>query len=256
MRIDSRFENVINFRDLGGLKTNDGRIVKDGYFYRGSALNFYSEEELKTLAELNIKTIMDIRSSMEIEMHPDPEIEGARNIEYSGLVVEGAKEIDWSPIGMKKIGGEAQEQLAKIRHYYSIMAFNNEAFRIMVKEIVDGHLPIYFHCATGKDRTGVAAMVIEMLLNVTKEEMRKDYLMSNIFRKEILEDSLKSVEDIAVNNPEINILITLQDGVREEIFDIVMNSIEEKYSSYDEYIMKEYKLNEEDLIKLRDLYTY
>ena len=255
MRIDSRFENVLNFRDLGGLKTNDGRVVKDGYFYRGAALNFYSEEELKTFEEMNIKTIMDIRSSMEIEMYPDPEIKGVRKIEHSGLVVEGAKEIDWSPVGMKKIGGEAEEQLSKIRHYYSIMAFNNEAFRIMIDEIVKEEVPIYFHCATGKDRTGVAAMVIEMMLNVTKQEMRKDYLMSNIYRKKILEESLKSVEDIAVDNPEINILITLQDGVREEIFDIVMNSIEEKYASYDEYIMKEYDLGEEDLIRLRNLYT-
>ena len=255
MKIDSRFENVLNFRDLSGLKTNDGRVIKKGYFYRGAALDFYSEEELKALEELHIKTIMDIRSSMEIEMYPDPELKGARKIEHSGLVVEGAKEIDWSPVGMKKIGGEAQEQLDKIRHYYSIMAFNNEAFRIMIKEIVDGEVPIYFHCATGKDRTGVAAMVIEMLLNVTKQEMEKDYLLSNIYRKKILEESLKNVEDIAINNPEINILITLQDGVRQEIFDLVMDSIEERYGSYDEYIMKEYDLNEQDLIRLRNLYT-
>ena len=255
MKIDSRFENVLNFRDLGGLKTNDGKAIKKGYFYRGAALSFYNEEELKAFEELNIKTIMDIRSSMEIETSPDPKIKGARKIEYSGLVVKGAKQIDWSPAGMKKIGGEAKEQLEKIKHYYSIMSFDNEAFRIMIKEIVAGEVPIYFHCATGKDRTGVAAIVLEMLLNVSKQEMRKDYLMSNVFRKKILEDSLKEVEDLAINNPEINVLITLQDGVREEVFDIVMNSIEEKYASYDEYIKTEYDLSDNDLIRLRDIYT-
>ena len=126
----------------------------------------------------------------------------------------------------------------------------------MVNEIINGDLPLYFHCATGKDRTGVAAMVIEMLLNVSKEEIRKDYLLSNEFRKEIVKDSLESVAHIAKDNPEINTLVKMQDGVVEKTFEIVTDSIEEKYGNYDEYIMKEYDISKEKLKDIREKYTY
>ena len=252
MRIDERFDNSLNFRDLGGLQCNDGRKVRKHLFYRGSGLNFFSEEELKEFGRIGIRTIMDLRSGLEISAAPDPDIEGARYIQHSGLVVKGSKEIDWSPKGMKKIGGEAQEQIDKIKHYYTLIAFDNEAFRLMVDEIVADHLPLYFHCATGKDRTGFAAVVIGMLLNVKEEEMRKDYLLSNVYRKEILDRSLENVADIARKNPEINYLITLQDGVEEDIFDVFIASVKERYGSFDDYIMKDYGLSFDQVKEIRD----
>lgn len=254
MQIDKRFKDSLNFRDLAGLKTSDGRFIKEGYFYRGAGLSFFDDEELKSFEDIGIKIIMDLRSPMEISQYPDPEIKGARRIEYSGFVVDGSKPIDWSPAGMKRIGGEAKEQLDKIHHYYTLIAFNNNAFRIMIDEILKGDLPLYFHCATGKDRTGVAAMVIEMLLGVSKEEMKKDYLLSNEFRKHIIKDSLDSVAHIAKDNPEINTLIRMQDGVVEKIFEIVTDSIEAKYDSYDEYIMKEFDISEDQMKAIRDKY--
>ena len=254
MRIDERFDDTLNFRDMGGLECNDGRHIRNGLFYRGAGLFYFSEEELKEFEKLGIRTIMDLRSGIEIEIEPDPKIEGADYIEHSGLVVKGSKQIDWSPKGMKKIGGEADEQIAKISHYYTLIAFDNEAFRLMVNEIVNDRVPIYLHCATGKDRTGFAAAVVGMLLNVKEEEMKKDYLLSNVFRKRVIDKNLEAVKDIAIEHPEINFLIELQDGVREEIFDVFIDSVRKRYASFDEYIMKEYDISAEKLAEIRDRY--
>lgn len=255
MRIDKRFRNSLNFRDIGGLKCNDGKVVKKNLFYRGAALNFYSDDELKEFEKLNIKTIMDIRSGFEIDSYPDPIVKGCRYIEHSGLEVKGAGDIDWSPEGMMKIGKDADDQLNQIKGYYRLIAFDNEAFRLMINEIKNNNLPIYVHCAVGKDRTGFAYVVIEMLLNVKKEEMKRDYLLSNLYREEFIQKSLDTVSDIAKNNPEINTLIRMLDGVIEDIFNVVIEAIESKYSTYDEYIMKEYGLNEENLFDIRNRYT-
>lgn len=255
MRIDKRFRNSLNFRDIGGLECNDGKVVKKNLFYRGAALNFYSDDELKEFEKLNIKTIMDIRSGFEIDSYPDPIVKGCRYIEHSGLEVKGAGDIDWSPEGMMKIGKDADDQLNQIKGYYRLIAFDNEAFRLMINEIKNNNLPIYVHCAVGKDRTGFAYVVIEMLLNVKKEEMKRDYLLSNLYREEFIQKSLDSVSDIAKNNPEINTLIRMLDGVIEDIFNVVIEAIESKYSTYDEYIMKEYGLNEGNLFDIRNRYT-
>ena len=254
MRIDSRSRNIQNFRDLGGLETNDGRKVKKGIFFRGAGLGYFKKEELEEFEKLGIKTIMDLRSRMESEMLPDPDIKGAELIEHSGLEVKGSEDIDWSPEGMRKIGGEAMEQLERIRWYYRHIAFDNEAYKIMMKQIEEGNVPLYFHCATGKDRTGVAALVILKALGVREDEIKKDYLLSNLYRQKILEKALKKVESIAVNNPEINELITLQDGVEEKTIDIVMASILEKYGSYEAYLEAEYGLDESKRQLLRNKY--
>ena len=93
-----------------------------------------------------------------------------------------------------------------------------------------------------------------MLLNVKEEEMKKDYLLSNVFRKRVIDKNLEEVKDIAVEHPEINFLIELQDGVREEIFDVFIDSVRKKYASFDEYIMKEYGISAEKLAEIRDRY--
>lgn len=255
MQIHEHFKNSLNFRDLGGLQTNNNKTVKYKLFYRGAGLNFFDDKELEYFKALNIKTIMDLRSKQEITTYPDPIIENAHMIQHSGLVVKGSEDIDWSPTGMRKIGGEAFEQLNKIETYYKTIAFDNTAFKLMIKEIEKDNLPIYFHCATGKDRTGVAAMIILLMLDVKLEEIRKDYLITNEYRKEIINESLNRIEDTKIY-PELKTLITMQDGVVEKVFDIVMNSILEKYDSYDDYLKYEFDLDEDKLIELRNKYTY
>ena len=254
MSIDQRFHDALNFRDLGGLESKDGRRVRHGFFYRGAGLAYFGEEELEEFRKLKIKTIMDLRSLIEITTIPDPAIEGATFIQHNGLAVEGSEDIDWSPAGMRKIGGAAEKQLEQIRGYYKTIAFSNEAYRIMMKEIWERHVPIYFHCMTGKDRTGVGAMIILMALGVKEEEIRKDYLLSNLYRKEILEESLADIKEEAKDHPELKKLITIQDGVLEETFDTVMNTILERYENTDTYLEKEYSLDAEKRQKMRDFY--
>lgn len=254
MQIDPRFKDDLNFRDLGGSECEDGRKVREGFFYRGAGLGYFDSEELENFEKLGIRTIMDLRSRQEIKALPDPKIKGAEIIEHSGLVVKGSEDIDWSPAGMAKIGGEAFEQLGKIKGYYQNIAFDNKAFQIMMEQIVKGQVPIYFHCATGKDRTGVAAMLLLLMLGVKKEEIRKDYLVTNVFRKKILEKSLEKVADRAKDHPEIATLITLQDGVVEKTFDIVMDSIEERYGDIESYFDKEFHLSRDKIRELRDRY--
>ncbi|MCR4634358.1 MAG: tyrosine-protein phosphatase [Erysipelotrichaceae bacterium] len=255
MKIDERFADALNFRDLGGLKTVDGHELRKGFFYRGAGLGYFNEKELAEFEKLHVKTIMDLRSRSEIDALPDPPVKGAKTIEHSGLIVKGSEDIDWSPAGMAKIGGEAMEQLDKITDYYKNIAFGNEAFKIMIKEVIKGETPLYFHCATGKDRTGVAAMILLGILDVKQEEIRRDYLLSNTFRKKILEESLEKVADRSKEHPEIALLIRLQDGVAERTFDIVTDSIRERYGDFDTYFRKEYGLSLEDREELKSRYV-
>ena len=255
MSIHADFRDSLNFRDLGGLKTKDGKTVKYGYFYRGAGLNFFTKEELDAFKKLKIKTIMDLRSNHEMTEHPDPVIEGVLNIQHSGLTVKGGEQIDWSPDGMRKTGDAAKDKLKQIEGYYRSIALDNEAYRVMVNKIVEERLPIYFHCASGKDRTGVGAIIIGFLLNVKLDEIKRDYLLSNEFLKEMIDKKMEDNKEGIEKSPELKALLMLYDGVREETFDIIMDSIFSKYSTYEEYLEKEFNLDINTINYLREKYT-
>ena len=55
-----------NFRDIGGYTANDGRQVRWGTVYRSGELNKLSDRDLDRLAELGIRTVVDLRSEAEI----------------------------------------------------------------------------------------------------------------------------------------------------------------------------------------------
>jgi len=252
MSIDARFRDKLNFRDLGTYETNDGRRVKPGYFFRGAGLDFFNENELNEFKKLGIKTIMDIRSSRETSLHPDPIIEDINHIEHSGL----ENDIDWSPSGMSQVGGEGKQQIDKIINHYQNILLDNKAYQIMMKEIFDDNVPIYFHCAAGKDRTGAAAIILLLALNVKEDEIKKDYFLSNVFLKEILEEKLAKIADRVNDYPELHVLTTILYGVYEDIFDVMMNSIKDRYDNYDDYIIEQFNIDKNQLDAFRDKYLY
>ncbi|MGL6105729.1 tyrosine-protein phosphatase [Romboutsia sp.] len=43
-----------NFRDLGGHKSSDGRIIKKGLFFRSAHLQDLNEEDINLLKQLKI----------------------------------------------------------------------------------------------------------------------------------------------------------------------------------------------------------
>ena len=68
----------LNFRDLGGYPTANGRYVRSGLFFRSGGLYRMSEQELDEIRALNVRYIMDLRADWQRKRKPDPEIPGAQ----------------------------------------------------------------------------------------------------------------------------------------------------------------------------------
>lgn len=85
MRADKKLDTVIplvgavNFRDMGGLKTSDGKYVKRGILFRAAELTGLTEEDISLLEKMNIKTVFDYRRDAEAIRKPDPYIKNAIN---------------------------------------------------------------------------------------------------------------------------------------------------------------------------------
>lgn len=249
------FRKHINLRDLGGYPTKDGRKVKPHLFYRSGALSQCNKEEIQSLHDLHLNTILDLRSLEESLNDPDPEVNGAHALRHSGIQVEGADEIDFSPKGMGRLGKDGEDQLKQLFYYYTQLPFHNHAYQVFFKLIKEDHVPILFHCASGKDRTGCLAMVLLLALGVEDKIIIQDYVLSNQYLEDSLQKGLAFHEHLFKDHPESRELMQMQYGVLEDVGWAVLKSIQDTYGSYDNYFLQEFNLTKEDLISLKDKYT-
>ena len=62
---------AVNFRDLGGYRTEDGRQVKRGLVFRSDHLSRLTAEDQQILRRLRFKVVCDLRTALEQQRHPD-----------------------------------------------------------------------------------------------------------------------------------------------------------------------------------------
>ena len=62
---------VDNFRDLGGIVLENGRVIKDGMIFRSGELFGLSDGDKAELDKLGIDYIFDLRGYDEVEYKPD-----------------------------------------------------------------------------------------------------------------------------------------------------------------------------------------
>lgn len=240
-----------NFRDLGGNKIEDGRIVKKGLFYRFVKLLNLSENDIKILKELNIKYIFDYRSDEEVCKYLLIIILNIKNIRI--LVMRELEELGGS-FGFIEdmIDGlfEKDGVFNMLNNSYYNLFINNLLYKKLVEFIRDYfNLLILNYCIVGKDRIGVGSVIIFMILGVLRENIMKDYLKSNDFVDKEIERFIEykfKFKDILKENLKYIF------GVNEEYMKIVFRRIDEEYISVEVYLYGEFNLNKEEIRKLRN----
>lgn len=196
-------ESVCNFRDLGGLKTRDGRTVKSGMIFRSDELSRLSDRDLQYLADISLRTIVDLRTDWEIKRCPDRKPATVCNAVICSMdtprcltAIENLhddKMLDGMDADVRnmlgdvdaKMGTLPEEQIrSTVIKLYERMTTELdfiEAFRrIFALLLQEENVPLLFHCMAGKDRTGVVAALILSAIGVDEETIMADYLISNI----------------------------------------------------------------------------
>jgi len=165
-----------NFRDLGGYRTVDGRIVRWGLLFRSGAMNGLTPADFDYLGKLGIRTVCDFRSTDERNAAPvrwpgdvAPRI-FADDYEMDMAGLDFTAAVHWT---------SEQARAAMAQTYPRLLDTFNGQYRRMFAQLLAGNVPLAFNCSAGKDRTGVAAALILTALGVPRETVIDDYLLSN-----------------------------------------------------------------------------
>ena len=162
-----RLEVAHNVRHIGGYRTSDGRTTTDS-IVRSASLHRLTDDGVRALADSGVRTIVDLRSSVERERDATP------SLDHAGLrhVIAPVFEQDHSPVGMdKEFPGYAIV-------YQRMLESGRNAYRTLFETIAESPDGVLFHCAAGKDRTGVAAALMLGLAGVEPDTIIDDYRVS------------------------------------------------------------------------------
>ena len=164
------FQRVFNVRDLGGLRTLDGRRVRSGMVFRADGVNRLDGDDLEIARALGLRTVADLRTLGEVERRGRFPHEHCPVTWHHLPVLQGM----WSEQDLVATEGA----VAFLRDRYLDMLVEGGATIVRALELVADEPPALFHCAAGKDRTGVVAAVILGLVGVGHEDIAHDYHLS------------------------------------------------------------------------------
>lgn len=198
---------LTNTRDLGGIVTQDGKKIVSGKLIRGGMLIKASREELDKLLSVPVTRVIDFRTPMETVDYPDPELSGVEILNLApvknfqtGITREKNTESTIIGIIKKTIADDPLFTRKYFVNFYEKLVDNDFAiaqysrFIRLLAEERDG--ATFWHCTAGKDRAGAAAMLIEEILGVDHDTIIEDYMKTNIYIEQDIQDFIRKMEPL------------------------------------------------------------
>jgi protein-tyrosine phosphatase len=175
LRVDGsqaqRFDAIANFRDIACVNEHSGDMPREcelrrGLVFRSDSLAYASERDLRTLASLDIRTVLDLRRHDEaLDAGQVSPLLGAHVVTLPAIVNI------WT-IPTEVIANNARFLADR---YIDMLNEGGPSFSCALNLIVQRPGAAVFHCMAGKDRTGVLAALLLDVLGVDDHRIAADY---------------------------------------------------------------------------------
>ena len=242
----------VNFRELGGYQTQDGRTIKWQKLLRSGDLSRLTDKDIQKLSDYGVHYDIDLRSPSEASWLKDrlPEKTIYRSYPVYPIAKNDHSDLPQLPDATSNID---------YSHPYALMILNSQsqlAFRTLFQDMLKNDQPnqsLLFHCAAGKDRTGVAGFLILTALGVDYETIKQDYILTNIVYSTFDQDTLRK----RLQNDKAESFVNQMNAafqVQGDTLNVANQAIMDNYGSYGKYFVQAMDLSEHDLTDLRKIY--
>jgi len=215
-----RLEIAHNVRHIGGYRTSSGRITSETVI-RSASLHRLTDNGMRGLAEAGVTTIIDFRSDEERQrdVTPDPRPYGIRHVHAPVF------QQDASPVGI-------EHEFAGFGPVYArFLDTGRHAYRTLIEVTAESDGRVLFHCAAGKDRTGVAAALFLDLAGVDEETIIADYTLTETLLRPMLDQWLPEMRERGIDEARANLLL----GAPREAIETALQYLRDTHGSAEGY---------------------
>ncbi|MER8045757.1 tyrosine-protein phosphatase [Streptomyces sp. NPDC094032] len=225
MRRHIAFERLHNFRDLGGYPTADGGTVRWETLYRSDSLAKLAgpgaEADLERFRALGVATVIDLRYPWEIAAkgrHPEREPQAWHNLS-----------IEHRPYDQAEIDPALDPWRYLADRFAEVAADGAVELREALELIASAEGPLVFHCASGKDRTGLLAALVLALLGVPDERILADFALTELATERFVAEWKAAHPDRELRWPGYG-------RAPEEVMRLVLADLRAEYGSVEAYV--------------------
>jgi protein-tyrosine phosphatase len=155
---------TLNLRDVGGYPVADGGTVRWRTLLRSDALNRLDDAGRTVLADLGLRTVIDLRTDSEVEAAPSA---------LDGTAAQTVR----VPLFSAEAIGRLPPDLAAV-YRYMIDDCGAAIAKAIGRLAIPGALPGLVHCTAGKDRTGLVTALVLEVVGVPDHVIAADYALS------------------------------------------------------------------------------
>jgi protein-tyrosine phosphatase len=223
-------ESVINFRDLGGYQTKDGYTVAWRRIFRsGDFRNITPDDFARIEKEVGLKAVIDLRTTEEIKQQGKYGFSEA-GIRYHHVPFPGDG-------NNSKDQDKALKACTNLGEFY-LQMINSKTFQkqlIAALQIIADvkNQPVAFHCAIGKDRTGILSALLLSILGIDDAAIINDYTLSGPPVQELRDKMM-------LNPPDIDFVKKIPDyfwEARPETMALFLTTLKQKYGTIVGYLI-------------------
>ena len=238
-----QLEGSVNFRDLGGYSTEDGRRVKWGALFRSDNLGRLTDRDIILLQKIGIRLVCDFRTPAEIKKLPDRFPQGGTCKSLQLPITHG----EYDPANtFERIKNGDIDWLTEefmIKGYIRNIENFAPLWSVFFNRLADhSNRPLVFHCTGGKDRAGVCAALVLLTLGVSEETVIQDHGLSNVYIADVLEKIYDQIRSLGVDPNKIASYFTAPKNAIVS----VLEHIRTTYGSATEYLR--YKAGVDDKV--------
>lgn len=170
-------EGTVNLRDVGGHETRDGQRVRRRRLLRSDSLTALSGADVQVLAEFGLRSVIDLRDASERADQPNSAL--GPDVRTHDI---GVFPVDMAQLFADLPSMEVEEVRAWMRDTYRAFVLEHRPAWIRLLETITaaGTLPALVHCTGGRDRTGVAILIVLSALDVPHAVIVADYMRSDV----------------------------------------------------------------------------
>jgi protein-tyrosine phosphatase len=244
-------EAINNFRDFGGYRTQNGARLKKGLLYRSGDLSKATDADLEHIASLGIKTICDLRSEAERKREPD-RVPAAKPFTFFNVPMRPIVDYHARSLGRLlslMFGSERRMDYvaASYQAYREYATSYLPQLEALFRRISNPeNLPVLIHCSAGKDRTGVVASLVQLVLGVSVETVMDDYLKTNGTLSAYTEDVFRRLSKLGYFGvPWKRLYIPLFDA-RADFLNAALEQVKEEFGAVDEWFRRGLDFSEKE----------
>ncbi len=255
------FRDLKNTRDLGGMPAKDGRTIRSGKLIRSGMLYGIGKSDLVTLAG-TVGLIIDFRTDIEVREKPDPVIPGVDYLSlppFQNLTGGISRDVaSFEEAFCMAVSDADRTREEMIGHYVGFVTnpVSLSQYTRFLRELLKPRdKAVLWHCTAGKDRAGIAAVLVEELLGVDREAVREDYLATNLY----VGEQVKGMQDIVIRRvgeltPSAKQAIDWMFLAHADFLDAFYESVRKNYKTMDAFLLHGLKISDSERDMLRLLY--